>query len=77
MNGSVAPTSCADPGIFARGGGGGGGVQVSLIKISSFFFSLQLILQKSNGQFLSFFKVPVGSNIFQLFPEGSNCLFPI
>ena len=37
-----------------------------------FFFSPQLILQKSNGQFqrnLSFFKVPEGSNIFQ---GGSN-----
>ena len=33
-----------------------------------FFFSPQLILQKSNGQFqrnLSFFKVPEESNIFQ------------
>ena len=36
-----------------------------------FFFSPQLILQKSNGQFkrnLSFFKVPEG---VQLFPGGS------
>ena len=50
-----------------------------------FFFSPQLILQKSNGQFqrnLSFFKVPEGvqhfpggSNFFQ--GGGSNCLFPI
>ena len=42
-----------------------------------FFFSPQLILQKSNGQFqinLSFVKVPEG---VQLFPGGSNCLFPI
>ena len=51
----------------------GGGVKVSLSKISSdnvffFFFSPQLILQKSNGQIqrnLSFFKVPEGSNFFQ------------
>ena len=51
-----------------------------------FFFSPQLILQKSNGQFqrnLSFFKVPEGDQHFpgwggvQLFPGGSNCLFPI
>ena len=51
-----------------------------------FFFSPQLILQKSNGQFqrnLSFFKVPEGVQHFpggvQLFPGGggSNCLFPI
>ena len=69
-----------------------GGVQVSLTKKALttffflFFFSPQLILQKSNGQFqrnLSFFKVPEGVNIFQggvqLFPGGggSNCLFPI
>ena len=52
-----------------------------------FFFSPQLILQKSNGQFqrnLSFFKVPEGVQHFpgggvQLFQGGgvSNCLFPI
>ena len=49
------------------------------------FFSHQLILQKSNGQFqrnLSFFKVPKGVQHFpgggvQLFPGGFNCLFPI
>ena len=51
------------------------------------FFSPQLILQKSNGQFqrnLSFFKVregvqhfPEGSNFFQGGGGGSNCLFPI
>ena len=71
--------------------GGGGGVQVSLTKKSSdnvFFFSPQLILLKSNGQFqrnLSFFKVPEGVQHFpggggggvQRFPGGSNCLFPI
>ena len=79
----------------SRGGGGGfqvslkrgGGFQVSLTKkalTSFFFFSPQLILQKSNGQFernLSFFKVPEGVQHFpggiQLFPGGSNCLFPI
>ena len=73
--------TCPDPGIFGRG------VQVSLTKkaLTTFFFSPQLILQKSNGQFqrnLSFFKVPEG---VQHFPGGggggggggSNCLFPI
>ena len=44
---------------------------VSLTKKAlTFFFSPQLILQKSNGQFqrnLSFFKVPEG---VQLFPGG-------
>ena len=68
---------------FRQGRGGGGGVQVSLTKNAlttfyfSYFFSPQLILQKSNGQFqrnLAFFKVPEG---VVLFPEGSNCLFPI
>ena len=55
--------------------GGGGGVQVSLTKKSSdnvFFFSPQLILLKSNGQFqrnLSFFKVPEG---VQHFPGGGG-----
>ena len=69
--------------------GGGGGVQVSLtIKaLTAFFFSPQLILQQSNGQFqryLSFFKIPEGVQHFpgggggvQLFPGGSNCFFPI
>ena len=69
-----------------------GGVQVSLTKkLTLFFFSPQLILQKSNGQFQRkvkwsiskksiIFKVPEnilqgGSNLFQ--GGGSNCLFPI
>ena len=55
--------------IHARiqGFSSGGGVQVNPTKKSSdvflFFFSPQLILQKSNGKFqrnLSFFKVPEG-----------------
>ena len=46
-----------------------------------FFFSPQLILQKSNGQFqrnLSFYKVPEGAgpNFFQGGGGGSNCLIP-
>ena len=48
-----------------------------------FFFSPQLILQKSNGQFqrnLSFFKVPEGVQHFpggvQLFPGGVQLLIP-
>ena len=64
---------------FRRRGGGGPG------QSDNVFFSPQLILQESNGQFqrdLSFFKFREGSNIFQgvqLFPGGvgSNCLFPI
>ena len=48
-----------------------------------FSFSPQLILQKSNGQFLRnilFFKVPEGVQHFPggpTFSGGSNCLFPI
>ena len=52
--------------------------------LTFFFLSPQLILLNSNGQFrrkLSFFKVPEGVQHFQrgvqLFPGGSNCLFPI
>ena len=64
----VSVNPCANPGIFVRGGG----VQVSLTKKlwQRIFFSPQLILQKSNGQFqrnLSFFKVPEG---VQHFPGG-------
>ena len=67
-----------------------GGVQVSMANkaLTTVFFSPQLILQKTNGQFKknlsSFFKVPKGSPTFsrgvQLFPGGgggSNCVFPI
>ena len=52
-------TACADPRIFVRG-----------TTFFCLFFSPQLILQKSNGQFqrnLSFFKVPEG---VQHFPGG-------
>ena len=65
-----------------------GGIQVSLTKkaLTFLFFSPQLILQKSNGQFqrnLSFSRFQRGSNIFQGGPTfsrgrgGSNCLLPI
>ena len=78
---------------FRQGGGGGGPGQSDKKSsyIFCFFFSPQLILQKSNGQFqrnLSFFKVPEGaqhfpggggrggeSNFYQ--GGGSNYLFPI
>ena len=67
-----------------------GGVQVSLTKKAltfvfffCFFFSPQLILQQSNGQFqgnLLFFKVPEGVQHFpggvQLFPGGVQLLIP-
>ena len=68
---------------FRQGGGPGQSDKKALT--TRFFYSPQLILLKSNGQFqrnLSFFKVPEGSNIFQggsnVFQGGgSNCLFPI
>ena len=70
---------------FHQGGGGREGPGQSDKKaLTTIFFSPQLILQKSNGQFqrnLSFFKAPDG---VQFFPGGptffqgvSNCLFPI
>ena len=58
-----------DPGIFIRGGGEGPG-QSDKKALTTIFFSPQLILQKSNGQFqrnLSFFKAPDG---VQFFPAG-------
>ena len=71
--------ACTDPGIFVRGGPGQSDKKSS--DIFFFFFSPQLILQKSNGQFqrnLSFFKVPEGVQHFpggggvQLFPGGEG-----
>ena len=71
-----AGDTCPDPGIFVRGGRGSRSTDKKALT-TFFLFSPQLILQKSNGQFhrnLSFYKVPEG---VQLFPGGSNCLFPI
>ena len=79
---------------FRQGGGGGPGQSAKnvLTTFLLFFFSPQLISQKSNGRFqrnLSFFKVPEGVQHFpggvQLFPGGggggggvgSNFLSPI
>ena len=63
---------------------GGSGQSDKKALTTFFFFSPQLILQKSNGQFqrnLSFSRFQRGSNIFQggsnFFQGGSNCLFPI
>ena len=70
--------TCADPGIFVRGGGGGGGGgpgQSDKKALTLFFFSPQLILQKSNGLFqrkLSCFKVSEG---VQHFPGGGGSNF--
>ena len=74
--------TCASPGIFVRG------VQVRglFVFFFVFFFSPQLILQKSNGQFqrnLSFFQGSRGGPKFsrggggvQLFPGGVQLLIP-
>ena len=61
---------------FSSGGGGGPG-QSDKKTLTTFFvfFSPQLILQKSNGQFqrnLSFFKVPEGVQHFQGGPTFSR-----
>ena len=69
INGWQAWYRCADPGIFIRGWGEGPG-QSDKKSSDNDFFSPQLILQKSNGQFqrnLSFFKAPDG---IQFFPGG-------
>ena len=69
-------------------GGGGGSRSVRQKSSDNDFFSPQLILQKSNGQFqrnLSFFKAPSrwgpifsrGSNFFRGGGGMSNCLFSI
>ena len=72
-----------------RRGGGGGGVQVSLTKKSSdkvFFLVLSLFYRRQMVNFKEIFhfsRFQRGSNIFQggggvqLFPGGSNSLFPI
>ena len=75
--------TCADPGIFVRGGGGGPGhsdkKSLDNVFFSSSFLALSLFLQKSNGQFqrnLSCFKVSEGVQHFQvgvqLFPGGGG-----
>ena len=76
--------SCADPGIFVKGGGGGGGGPGQSDKKSSdkVFFIYFLVLSLFYRRNLSFFKVPDGVQHFpggvQLFSGGgSNCLFPI
>ena len=74
--------------IFRQGGGGP--VQSGKKALTTFFFSPQLILLKSNGLFrrkLSFFKVPEGVQHFPrgggggwggpTFSRGSDCLYPI
>ena len=63
---------------FSSGGGGGGQGQSNKKSSDNVFFSPQLILQKSNGQFqrhLSLSRFQRGSNTFQgvqLFPEGGG-----
>ena len=68
---------------FSSGRGEGPG-QSDKKALTTIFFSPQLILQKSNGQFqrnLSFFKAPDGVQFFSrgsnFFQGVSNCLFPL
>ena len=84
---------CADPGFLVRGVGRGGGGEVpgqsDKRSPDNVFFSPQLILLKSNNfeENYHFSRFQRGSNIFQggggegggvqLFPGGSNCLYPI
>ena len=70
----ICRKSCANPGISSEGSRSVGQRKTLMFLLCVFFvfFSPQLILQKSNGQFqrnLSFFKVPEG---VQHFPGGSN-----
>ena len=72
--------------IFLSGGRGPGQSDKKssdIVFFCCFFFSPQLILRKSNGQYqrnLSFFKVPEGFQHFpggvQLFPGGVQLLIP-
>ena len=67
------PSPCADPGISVRVGPGQSDKKSS--DDVFFFFSPQLILQKSNGQFqrnLSFLEVPEG---VEHFPGGGGSNF--
>ena len=86
FNMGLGTITYADPGIFVRGGPS----QSDKKKLwQHFFFSPQLILQKSNGQFqknLSFFKVPEGVRTFsrggggggvQHFPGGGPIAYSL
>ena len=71
--------TCADPGIFVRGGGG---VQVKkssdnvfffFFSVLSLFFRSQMVNFKENYHFSRF----QGGPTFSRGGGGSNCLFPI
>ena len=74
------PVSCADPGIFVRGGGGGGGPGPTARKQlgQRFFFSPQLILQFTKGGPMVLLQrklyFPKDPEVVQQFPGGQ--LFP-
>ena len=85
--GMLQTQTCADPGIFVRGGGGGG-VQVSLTKKAVMFFYVFFVLSLFyRSQIVNFKEIfhfsrfqrgvhhfAGGSNFFK---ERSNCFFPI
>ena len=78
-------TSCADPGMFVRGGPGQSDKKKAQTTFLFYFFFLVLSLfyrrQMVNfKEIYHFSRFQRGSNIFQgvqLFPGGSNYLFPI
>ena len=69
--------SCADPELFVRGGGGSGqSDKKTLTTFFCFFFQIKWLISKK-----TFFKVSEEVQHFsgggiQLYPGGSNCLFP-
>ena len=73
--------SCADPGFFVRRGGGGGGVRVNLTKKprQRFFLVLSLFYWSQMVNFEENYHLggPTFPRGVQLFPGGSNCLYPI
>ena len=71
---------CADPGFFVRGGGPGQSDKKALttffFQSSAYFTEVKWLISKKTH----FSRFQRGSNIFQgfqLFPRGSNCLYPI
>ena len=83
--GRIMPNiTCADPGIFVRGGGGGGPGQADQKSSDKvfFFFVLSLFYRSQMVNFKEiyhFSRFQRGSNIFQGGggPTFSGCLFPI
>ena len=77
--------SCADPGIFVRGGGGGGSTAIWQFLVLSLFYRSQMVNFKEKYHFSRFQRGSKffqwvgggGGNFFHGGGGGSNCLFPI